>query len=215
MLITGMISVGINGLPGQGSVVEAATNVKINRTKAILIKGQTVQLKLIGARGKAVWSSSNKKVAVVNAAGKVAAKAKGTVVIKAKFRKKTYSCKIWVETPRINKTSATLYTNRSYSLKILGTRQKVSWKSSKPSVVAVNKNGKIIARKAGTAVITATITNKKYKCKVVVRQKRTSTKPGNTMNDTGKRNEGVLEVPSQKEETLDKEKNELEIIPDK
>ena len=69
MLLIGMLPAGINGLPGQATVVEAATNIKLNKTKATLIKGQAVQLKLNGARGKTAWSSSNKKIAVVNARG--------------------------------------------------------------------------------------------------------------------------------------------------
>ena len=175
MFIIGMIPAGVSGLPEQVSVVQAATNIKMNRTQATLIKGQAVQLKLNGAQGKVIWSSSNKKAAVVNATGKVTAKAKGTSVIKAKFRNKTYSCKVQVEIPRISKTSVNLYTNGSYTLKMLDTRQKVSWRSSKTSVATVNSKGKITAKKAGTATITAVVSNRKYTCKVVVKQKSVST----------------------------------------
>lgn len=44
--------------------------------------------------------------------------------------------------------------------------QKAVWKSSKPSVVEVNKYGKITAKKAGKAVITAESGDKTYKCNV-------------------------------------------------
>lgn len=198
MLLIGMLPAGINGLPGQVTVVEAATNIKLNKTKATLIKGQAVQLKLNGARGKTAWSSSNKKIAVVNARGKVTAKAKGTTVIRAKFRNKIYTCKVLVETPKINKTSITLYTNGSYTLKMSGTRQKVTWRSSKASVASVNGKGKVIAKKTGTAVITGIVSNKKYVCKVVVKQKKKPT------NNTGKT-----------EAVVKKEENEMEIIPAK
>ena len=174
MFIMGMLPAGVTVLPGQVSVVEAATNIKMSKTQATLTKGQAVQLKLTGAKGKIVWSSSDKKVAVVNAAGKVTAKAKGTTVIKAKFRNKIYSCKIQVETPRISKTSVNLYTNTSYTLKMLDTRQKVSWRSSKTSVATVDSKGKITAKKTGTATITAVVSNKKYTCTVVVKQKSVS-----------------------------------------
>lgn len=40
------------------------------------------------------------------------------------------------------------------------------WKSSKPSVVKINKYGKITAKKAGKAIITATANGKTYKCSV-------------------------------------------------
>lgn len=172
MFVIGMIAVGTSG---QVSTVEAATNIKLNRTNAVLIKGQTVQLKLNGAQGKVKWSSSNNKAAVVNAAGKVTAKSKGTAVIKAKFRNRVYNCKVQVETPRISKTSVNLYTKGSYTLKMLGTRQKVSWKSSNKSVASVDSKGKITAKKAGTAVVTAVVSNKKYTCKVVVKQRKIAT----------------------------------------
>lgn len=175
MFVMGMIPVGTKGLPGQVSVVQAATNIKINRTQATLIRGQAIQLKLTGAKGKVIWSSSNPKAAVVNASGKVTAKAKGTAVIRAKFRNKSYTCKIQVETPTISKTSLSLYTNGSYTLKMSGTRQKVSWQSSKPSVATVNSKGIITAKKTGTVMITAVVSNRKYTCKVVVKQKSIST----------------------------------------
>jgi hypothetical protein len=46
---------------------------------------------------------------------------------------------------------------------------KCTWKSSNPSVAAVNYYGKITAKNKGTAVITATLYGKTYKCKVTVK----------------------------------------------
>ena len=100
ILIAGITPIASSTLPGQLQVVNAATNTKINKTKATLIKGKTVQLKLTGTKVKIVWSSSNKKIAVVSSNGKVTAKAKGTAVITAKVQNKKYTCKIKVEAPR-------------------------------------------------------------------------------------------------------------------
>ncbi len=47
---------------------------------------------------------------------------------------------------------------------------KVTWKSSNKSVAAV-KNGKVTAKKKGTAKITATVRGKKLTCKVTVKAK--------------------------------------------
>lgn len=74
--------------------VQAAT-IKLNKTKEILFVGQSVKLKMIGTAKKAVWSTSNKKVATVKA-GKVTAKQAGTAKITAKIGKKKYTCKISV-----------------------------------------------------------------------------------------------------------------------
>ncbi len=151
--------------------VEAATKVKMNKTKATLIKGQKLQLKLIGNKKKVKWSSSNKKVATVSNKGKVTAKAKGKATITARVGSKRYVCKITVETPKISKKSITLEVGETYALKISGTKQKVKWKTSNNSVASVSSKGKITARKAGNATITATVGSKKYTCKVTVKAK--------------------------------------------
>lgn len=47
-------------------------------------------------------------------------------------------------------------------------RKKIKWSSSKKNVVAVNKRGVIIAKKAGVAKVTAKYKKKKYTCTVTV-----------------------------------------------
>lgn len=175
MFMMGTFSITFGCLESSVSVVEAATNIKLNKTKTTLIKGQTFQLKLIGVRGKAVWSSSNRKIAVVNSAGKVTAKTNGSATITAKIHSKKYTCKIQVETPKISKTTVTLYKNGSYTLKMLNTKQKVIWKSSKPSVATVSSKGKVTAKATGTTTVTATVLEKKYNCKITVKQKPVAT----------------------------------------
>ena len=70
---------------------------------------------------------------------------------------------------RINTTKKTLYVNKTYTLKVLGTTKKATWSSSNKKVATVNSKGKVIAKKAGTVTITAKIGSKKYKCKVTVK----------------------------------------------
>lgn len=149
--------------------VKAATKPKLNKKNTTLIKGQTLVLKVSGTKSKIKWSSSNKTVATVNSTGKVTAKKKGTATITAKIRKKTLSCKITVETPSINKKTLSLQKGETYSLKINGTKQKVKWSSSDKNIATVNKNGKVTAKKAGSAKIFATVSNKKYICKLTVK----------------------------------------------
>lgn len=72
----------------------------------------------------------------------------------------------------INKTFITLPKKNSYTLKIKGTKKKVKWSSSKKKVVAVTKSGKVIAKKSGTAYITAKVNGQKFKCKVSVRSNK-------------------------------------------
>ena len=64
-------------------------------------------------------------------------------------------------------------------MKVKGTKKKPKWSSSKKSVATVSSKGKVVAKKAGSATITAKIGKKKYKCKVTVKNKK---KPQNTNN---------------------------------
>lgn len=54
------------------------------------------------------------------------------------------------------------------NLKIYGTKNKVRWSSSKKKVVTVSKNGTILAKTSGSAVVTAKIGKKRLRCKIKV-----------------------------------------------
>lgn len=70
---------------------------------------------------------------------------------------------------KINKTSTTIYVGKTETLKISGTSKKVKWTTSNKSVATVSSKGKVTAKKAGTATITAKVSGKSYKCKVTVK----------------------------------------------
>lgn len=69
---------------------------------------------------------------------------------------------------KINKTFVLLVKGKSIKLKIKHATQKVTWTSTKTSVAAVSSSGKVTAKKAGKAVITATVGSQKKKCTVKV-----------------------------------------------
>lgn len=157
---------------------------KISKSKATLLTGQTLQLKLSGTKGKAKWTSSKKSVATVSSSGKVTAKKSGSATITAKVGKKKYSCKVTVESPKLSRKSITLKVGQASTIKAKGTKQTVKWKSSKKSVATV-KNGKITAKKAGTANITATVLGKKFTCKVTVKKPSSGGFGGNSNTNSG------------------------------
>ncbi len=82
--------------------------------------------------------------------------------------------------PKLSKTKITMTVGQSKKLKVKGISKKrakrIKWKSSKKKVVTVTKTGKIKARKAGKATITAKVGKKKLKCKVTVKKSKKSTK---------------------------------------
>ena len=80
-------------------VVPVSAAGKINKKKATLKVGQTLQLKVTGTKGKVKWKSSKKSVATVSSKGRVKAKKKGSATITAKVGKKKYTCKVTVKKP--------------------------------------------------------------------------------------------------------------------
>ncbi len=68
---------------------------KINKEEASIYVGDTLQLKVTGTSKNTKWSSSDKKVVVVDKNGKVTAKSEGDAVIYAKSGRETLSC--WVD----------------------------------------------------------------------------------------------------------------------
>ena len=90
---------------------------------------------------------------------------------------------------KLNKTKISLQRGKTYTLKVKGTKKKVKWSSNKKTIATVTRKGKVTAKKQGTAVITAKIGKKKYKCKVKVWQKTTKkpTKTNTEPNPIGTR----------------------------
>jgi chitinase len=69
---------------------------------------------------------------------------------------------------RISNTSYTLELGRYKTLSVYGTSSKVSWYSSNNWIASVSSGGKVTAKAAGTATITASVAGKKVTCKVTV-----------------------------------------------
>ena len=164
-------------LPGTVCVTEAAP--RISSSKLTMIKGQSRTLKITGLKKgqKITWKSSNSKIVAVNKAGKLQAKAKGSATITGTVSKRKYTCKVTVQAPKLNKTSITLKVGQTYQLKLSGTNQKSTWKSSNSKIVTVNKAGKLQAKSAGNATVTAQVNGICFVCKVKIQKKAAPAKP--------------------------------------
>ncbi len=78
---------------------------------------------------------------------------------------------------KLNKSKVTLTITKkkakpTVQLKVKGTSKKAKWKSSNKKVATVSGNGKVTAKKKGTAVISVKVKGKMLKCKVVVKDTR-------------------------------------------
>lgn len=173
------------------------TGITLNRTGVSLVKGKTLQLTATitpeNATNRAVnWESSNTKIATVDSAGKVTAKAAGTVTITCTAQAdsgKKATCKVTVTEPKppvkptvkvtkvtLNKKTATLSPKETLTLKATvtptnATNKGVLWKSSNTKIATVSSTGKVTAKAAGTVTITCTAkdgSGKKATCRITV-----------------------------------------------
>ncbi|MBS6442457.1 MAG: Ig-like domain-containing protein [Clostridium sp.] len=119
--------------------VQAASKVKINKTKTTMYVGTPKTLKITGTTKKVTWKSSNKKIATVSAKGKVTPKKAGTVVITAKVSGKNYKCKVTVKKPCLSATKKTVKAGSTYKLVLHGTNVK-KCSSTNKSIATVKKN---------------------------------------------------------------------------
>lgn len=78
--------------------------------------------------------------------------------------------------PKINKKTATVYVNKTITLRINGAKRKVKWRSSNAKIASVNKNGVVRGKRAGKAKITGYLNGKRYVCRVTVKKKKNNPK---------------------------------------
>ena len=105
------------------------------------------------------------------------------------------------ETPKLSKKKLTLTVGKKATLKVTGTSETVTWKSSNKKVAAV-QNGKVTAKKKGTAKIIATVGGKKLTCKVTVKAKASTNTGGSASKDSPKLSRTKLTLKVGKKATL-------------
>ena len=76
--------------------------------------------------------------------------------------------------PKLSKTKVTLLKGEKITLKVTGTKKKVTWSSSKKNIATVTSKGQVLAKKKGSATITAKVNKKSYKCVVKVEDPKLS-----------------------------------------
>ncbi|WP_455714887.1 Ig-like domain-containing protein [Anaerosporobacter sp.] len=156
------------------------TSVKLSKSSSTLLPKETIQLtatvKPSNATNKnLVWKSSNTKVATVTKSGKVKAKSVGTTKITATTAdgsKIVASCKITVSKLKLNASKTTISVGKTFTIvpKVYGKNKTVTYSSSNTKVATVTKNGKIKAKKKGTAVITVKANGVTKKVTVTVKK---------------------------------------------
>lgn len=164
---TAVITATANGVSATCDVTVVNGLISISDEKVLLYAGgtktETKQLKTNAGKNDVVtWSTSDDGVASVNEKGLVTAVGEGIAVISVECNGTRDTCEVTVKQTEtdILEDSVSLKTKgteKTYTLgkEITGKSTSVKWKTSDSKVVSVS-NGKLTAKKAGTAVITAT-----------------------------------------------------------
>lgn len=162
------------------TVTVPVSSITLDKTTLSLAVGETATLaatvKPDDATDKTVaWSSSDESVASVDN-GKVTALKSGKATITAKSGGKTAECAVTVAVPvssiTLDKTALSLAIGETATLTATvkpddATDKTVVWSSSDESIAKVD-NGKVMALKIGSAIVTATAASFSVSCNVTV-----------------------------------------------
>ena len=128
------------------------------------------------------WKSDKPEIVEVDSNGNVTAKAAGTATITATADGKSASCKVTVngqpatvpvQSVELNQTTLELIAGKEATLTATvkpddATNKTVTWSSNNETVATVDNNGKVTAKAAGEATITAKVGDKQVTCNVKV-----------------------------------------------
>ena len=161
MLGTMPSSIDAGSLPAITQTVEAAAKkVSLKAYNKKVYVGRSGKIKVKSTRGaKLSYKTSNKKIATVNSRGVVTGKKAGTVKItitakKSKYKtvKKTITVKVVKQNQSISARNMGLTTGQRKNLGAKA-RTPMTYKSSNPKVVTMDKKGNLKALRPGTAKI--------------------------------------------------------------
>lgn len=150
-------------------------SVTLDDKELTMYVGQTHRLSYVlqplnASKNSVIWTTTNSKVATVDATGKVTARSVGTAIIMLKSVDGNYSTYTTINVKRIAsgikfdisnlslKTGEYYYVNAQLTPKD-STDTNLVWESSDPKVATVDANGKITARTAGTTIVMAKTEN--------------------------------------------------------
>lgn len=158
--------------------------VAISNATLVVAEGHTKKLTAISDK-TVTWSSSNTSVAYVDQNGNVSGLKQGTAIITASVGTGSATCTVTVAeavpltSVTLDKTEMTIKVKDSTTLVATYAPANttddtdVTWVSSDPSVATVT-NGKVVAKKEGTTVISATIAGITASCTLTVEPKFTT-----------------------------------------
>ena len=153
-----------------GKQLKCKVNVLFMKKNITMANKETSALTIYGAKGSAVYTSSDPSIVTVSSKGKLSAKNEGTATITATVDGKELTSKVSVI--GIDHSSIVLelggWSGYVKTLKVENTSRKATWSTSNKSIATVSADGLVSAKGPGTTTITATVDGKKVTSEVKV-----------------------------------------------
>ena len=148
------------------------TTIHLNQTSVSMDNGSEFQLKADVSTGHEVrYKSSKRSVATVDESGVITAKKPGDTVITVSADGTNVTCRVKVKRPNVilRPGKATMNCEGELQLAVQTNSKTIpKWKSSRPSVAAVDDRGHVIALKEGKSIITVTVDGVTAKATITV-----------------------------------------------
>ena len=165
LIISFIIIIGIYGCVSKDAYISGDNQLELE---------SSTLLKLVNYdKDNIIWTSSDPNIATVQD-GMVIAKSLGEAVIYAKVGKKTFEKTITIIEPIIQIVISGknyLYINEEYTYTYTLShviQEKVTWSTSNPEIIEINEEGKVVAKKEGSVMITASVYGNKSSFNIVV-----------------------------------------------
>ena len=148
------------------------SSLRINSKEIYMLTGRTRQLSVIVRpavnNDSYEWYSSDTGIVTVDGNGVITTVGPGEAEVYVISDGAGVESSCIVHSLAISRSNITLEQYDRYTLDVIGTDSKITWRSSNPRVCTVSSSGEVIGRKAGIATITAVVNNKTLSCTVRV-----------------------------------------------
>lgn len=148
------------------------SSLKINSSEIYMLTGKSrklnVRVRPAVNTDDYAWYSSDTGVVVVDQSGVITTVGPGTAEVSVESLNAGVSSTCTVHSLGISRSSITLEQYDSYWLDVIGTDDRITWRSSNPRVCTVSASGQVVARQAGTTTVTAVVHDKTLTCVVRV-----------------------------------------------
>lgn len=148
------------------------SSLRINSKEIYMLTGRARQLSVIVRpvvnNDSYEWYSTDTGIVQVDQDGVITTVGPGTADVFVISNNSGVEASCTVHSLAMSTSNIRIEQYDRYNLDVIGTEDKITWRSSNPRVCTVSSSGEVIGRRAGTATVTATVNNKTLRCVVTV-----------------------------------------------